>query len=356
MAQIRRTNRDAALTPVIGAADQAFDALSDLLDAVLEVSKLMLGRVRPEWRHIELAPLFSRLDAQLRPFAEQKGLRMQVDCPAQTYARADALLLERVLRNLCLNAIKFTRSGHVTLRARVRAGRVDLVVADTGIGIAAADLARVFEPFVQLGNPARQREQGLGLGLAIVRDLCALMELPLRLRSQPGRGSLFRLSCLAPDARTVQRLQAQARAAPDLVAGSLVVLIDDDPLSLEATAFSLGDMGCQVLPATSSEAALQALAAREDLPHAIVSDFRLDGESGLDAIARLRGALAERFGDEFEIPALLISGDTQPEEVQRIGDAGLRLLSKPIRPEALHAELNELFDRLLHPAAHETGA
>lgn len=345
LAHIHRSNRDAALAPAIAGADQAFSALNDLLDAVLEVSRLMLGSVRPDPETFDLQPLFTRLDAQLRPYAEQKGLSMTVHCPEGSYLHADPLLLERVLRNLALNAIKFTHRGGVHLRVRSGPQGLRLLVADSGVGIASADLARVFEPFVQLGNPARRRDQGLGLGLAIVRDLTQLLGIPLRVRSRPGRGTLFRLTCPRPDEHHVRRLRASDRAAPDLLQGSFIVLIDDDAMSLQATAFTLSESGCRTLTAASSDAALEALAEVDDLPHAIVSDFRLEAETGLAAIARLKGAFAQRFGDELDVAALLISGDTSPEEFERVEAAGYRLLRKPLAPADLRRELSELLRR-----------
>jgi signal transduction histidine kinase/ActR/RegA family two-component response regulator len=345
-AQIRRKNADAALQTTIAAAGQAVDALGDLLDAVLEVSKLMMGSVQPVVTRVDLPLLFDRLAAQLRPLAESKGLALVLQAPAGAAASSDAVLLERVLRNLCVNAVNFTATGTVTLRAALRPSHVLIQVLDTGCGIAPAHQAQVFEPLFQVGNAARDRQKGLGLGLSIVKDLCALLDIRLRLRSTPGRGTLFSLHLPLPEAAPAPQA-AEVEAAPRHLRGSLVLLIDDNSASLEATATTLRDAGCSVLTATSAAQALQALAGQDELPHAVLSDYRLaDGLTGLDAIATVREHLAQRFGAELAVPALLISGDTAPAELARVQASGLSLLHKPLAPERLLAALNRLLASL----------
>jgi CheY-like chemotaxis protein len=253
--------------------------------------------------------------------------------------QTDAVLIERICRNLGMNALRYTAKGRVLMRLRRVGSQAQLSIADTGVGIARADWERVFEPFLQLRNPARDRTRGLGLGLTIVRELSALLGAGLRMRSQPGRGTVFTLRLPLSERPGPDAQMRNPEAWRHLLDGALILVIDDDARSREATALTLRDFGCEVVSAASSLQALAAPALAERLPSLILSDYRLEHETGLEAIDRVRSGLDDHFGDQFAIPGLLFSGDTAPEQLRRVRDAGLLMLHKPVAPETLRAAL-----------------
>jgi CheY-like chemotaxis protein len=218
---------------------------------------------------------------------------------------------------------------------------VRILVSDSGIGVPTSEQGRIFDEYYQVDNRARDRRKGLGLGLAIVRDLAQLLELPVRLKSAPGRGSSFALDVprapnVAPEADSPQE-NGQA----DFVRGAFVVLIDDDPLALDGLATTLRDFGCRVLAAASGEEALHGLTEAEFAPQIVVSDYRLGkDENGLEVIEMLTENQRTLYGESFKLPALLITGDTSPEELERVARAGHPILHKPFGARRLFETLN----------------
>ena len=310
----------------------ALQALGSQLDALLDVSKLDAGVVPVQARAFALQPFLAQLVAEFEPVAQRKGLRLQLACPTDACVRADTLLFERVVRNLVDNAIKYTERGHVSLHAQRQAGGLQLVVSDTGLGIPADEQQRVFEEFYQLGNPERNRSQGLGLGLAIVKRLADLMALPLVLRSAPGQGT--QVSLLLPEAA----LPAPPPAAPSPspaapLAGLRLLVVDDEEQVRQGMLAVLGGLGCQAMAVADAD---EACAAATGLrPDAVLADLRLRGTvDGIAAVARLR---AMHPG----LPALLISGDTAPERLREASAAGLRLLHKPVPLDVLVQALRD---------------
>lgn len=303
------------------------EALLDLtseLDALLDVSKLDAGVVRANVVTIPLGPVLQRMHQAFETAAREKGLDLRVDAPGDVAVRADRQLLERVLRNLLENAVKYTRQGRVAVDACVKGDAAVLSIRDTGPGIAPEEQDRIFEEFYQLDNPERDRKKGLGLGLAIVRRLVDLMDIRLELHSQPGQGSSFVLTM--PLAQAGGAEQAGPAAAWPL--GRLKVLVVDDELAVaRGMQVLLEETGCDVSVATDTAEALQR--ARDTRPHIVLADLRLRGEdSGLKTISALRQLYPR-------LPALIVSGDTAPERLQEVRRAGIELLHKPLRREAI---------------------
>ena len=329
---------DARVREIGGHIRQSVESLERLFNALLDLSRLDAGALAAEPRQFDLAELARRLSVEYRAKAGEKALRYELEC-APLWLYADPILLERILRNLLENAVRFTDSGHVALRAS-RAGRDAIVsVADSGCGIPAAEQAHVFEEFYQLHNPGRDRSKGLGLGLSIVRRLVELLGYRVELASAPGQGSVFTLTL--PDAvvEAPQAAgQADAAAPPPDVGGVRVLVIEDDAEARLAIELTLRSWGCVPLCAASLAEAHAALARDAGKPDVLLSDLRLSGDGdGVAAIESLRRALGP-------LPAALLSGDVLAASPHA---ASLPVLHKPVKPAALRA----LIDRLAHGGA-----
>lgn len=316
--------------------EEMVQALDALVDALMDISRIDSSAITLRVRPVALGPLVERLASEFAEQAEAQGLQLRVR-PTSAWVITDGLHLERILRNLLSNALRYTTRGGVLLAARMRGrgdrARVVLGVWDTGAGIAPSDQARVFDEFVQLDNPGRRRTHGMGLGLAIVQRLAQRLDHPVELRSRVGRGSCF--SVALPLASAAAQADATARAgtfdvALPSLAGLDVWLVEDDPDVLAATTRLLERWGCSVR-ASADGSDLDAATA----PHCVVCDWRLPaGRNGLDVIRRLRA------GEPSGIRALLISGETMPAEVLAAADAErVDVARKPLAPARLRAWL-----------------
>ncbi|MEK0082921.1 PAS domain S-box protein [Benzoatithermus flavus] len=330
--------RDHPAAVVLGNMEQALEALGALLDSLLDVSKLDAGLVVAQPAPIPLAPLLERLAAEYAPRAEAAGLRLRVVSP-RVVVRSDPVLLERMLRNLIENALRYTKRGGVLVGCRRRGEHVRIEVVDTGIGIASDQFQDVFEEFYQVGNPERDRRKGLGLGLAVVRRLSRLLDHPVELHSRPGRGSTFAI--LVPRATVVELPQPPARfsGGDGGFSPGVVMVIEDDALIRIGLEAMIEDWGHTVLAAASVDEAI-VMTDREPLPDAVVTDYRLQGgRTGLDAVLSLQAKLGR------PIPATIVTGDTAPERLAEAKRGGFRLLHKPVGPlelkEAVTAMLRE---------------
>ncbi|HSD39111.1 MAG TPA: ATP-binding protein [Rhodocyclaceae bacterium] len=309
------------------------EAMENLLDSLLDISKLDAGVVTANPRPFALGPLFERIANEYQHSAQDKGLILRVR-PSTYWIDSDPLLFERILLNLVTNALRYTPRGAVMVTARKRGTRIHIEVRDSGIGIPQEAQDSVFQEFVQLDNAARDRSKGLGLGLAIVRRLAELLGHHITLSSQPDRGSIFSVEVRA--ARPIESKAKDERAGADLV-GLVVAIVDDDALAMESLAGLLRAWGCYVVSGESLEALQDALADNDVTPQILISDFRLPGpRNGLEVIAALR----QQFGPA--LPGLLLSGDTGPEVLRQATDLGIPLLHKPVRPAKLRAAISHL--------------
>ena len=330
---------------LLGHVRNTVDGMGAMFNALLDISRLDAEMVRPAYSAVVLAPLMARIATDEGAIASAKGLALRcvVQGPADLAVYTDAQLLERVLRNLVSNAVRYTTTGGVLLQADLRGGRLRLRVADSGIGIPRARRAEVFQEFVQLHNPERDRDQGLGLGLAIVQRLCGLLAVPLQLRSRPGRGTVFTLHLpLAGALALPLPAEGQGLAAglptglPELAPGDLVLVIDDAADIRVAMAALLRGWGCQVLTAASLDSLLPQLMALTAPPRLILCDLRLHGpDDGLAVIEQLRSD----FNDE--LPAILVTGDTGPDRLRDAAASGLGLLHKPVSEAALRLAIGQ---------------
>ena len=323
-----RDPEDAALVQRISTS---VASLESLFSALLDISRLEAGVVAADTRALALDPLLARLANDFAPEAIEKGLRFAV-VPTRLAVRSDPVLLERILRNLVANALRYTREGGVVVGARRRGAQASIEVWDSGPGIAPEHLDRVFEEFYQVGNPERDRSRGLGLGLAIVRRLAKLLGHEIDVASRPGRGSVFRLRVAVAAAADVAPDEPVPAPPADPLSGRRILVIDDEEPVREGMRQTLVAWQCTPVLAADADTAVAACAGIP--PDAMVVDFRLPrGRSGLDAIAAVRGALGR------DVPAIVVSGESTGDQIARIRDAGFTLLHKPVAPAKLRAAL-----------------
>jgi signal transduction histidine kinase len=318
--------QDTATREIVDCINASVEALERQFTALMDISKLDAGAVVPSRARFPLAPLFARLEREFAPLAAARGLRLGI-VPTGAWVDSDPVLLERVLANFVSNAVRHTARGGAVLGVRRRGAQVAIEVRDTGAGIPAAERERIFEAFYQIRPATHDASQGMGLGLAIIRRLAALLGHPIEVDSTPARGSRFAI--VVP--------RAAARAACSL-AGALIAVVDDESAIVDAMRFWFAQWGAQVCGAGSGGAVLAALGELGRYPDLIVADYRLAGGAlGTDAVARLRAELGQ------QIPAVLISGDASAEAFAAMRSTAPDVLLKPVLPDELHL----LAERLL---------
>ena len=311
-------------------------AMQDLLDGLLDLSRLDAGNVPVRMGAVNLNGLLDAVRIGLQATAEAKGLRLRIR-PTTLWGYSDPLLLQRILFNLVINAIRYTEHGSVLVTCRPRdAGRgVCIEVRDSGIGIPAEHHEDIFKEFYQLANRAGDRHFGLGLGLNIVQRSAALLGHPLNLRSQTDCGTRFCVQverCQPGAARSTEILLP----TPGDLSGMRVLLIEDNAHARTAVQELLQSWGCQVQVASNLAQALEQQQAAGVLD-IIVSDYHLGAhETGLDCIAALRQQAGR------ELPACLMSGETHADFLQQVKEARLPLLHKPVRPAKLRSLLRHM--------------
>ena len=350
--------RDPDVRPLVASVRASVEALEGLFAQLLDLSQLEAGVLHPEPTAFALDPLFARIAADLGPQAVANGLELRT-VRTRLVVRTDPVLLERIVRNFVANAVRYTRVGGVVLGTRRRGGAVRIDVVDSGVGIAAADRARVFDEFVQLAAVTRQHAggRGMGLGLAIVRGLAALLGHAIDMDSAPGRGSRFSITIPRATRASRRRAYPAARFAPSsqALAGTRIVVVDDDPAVVDAMRALFASWEATATGGDAAATALAALLAANGLHSAvdlIIADLRLaNGVSGLDAVRQLRSKLGA------ETPALIVSGDTSATARAEVESSGIRLLVKPVvasaLKEAAEAALRSAPTR--HPAAADPG-
>jgi CheY-like chemotaxis protein len=325
-----------------GQIGKSVNALVDMFDDLLDVSRLDAGIVEPRKQHFLLETLFDRIYGDFAPLAQAKGLSFQLpvcmgkDCEAgscDVVVYSDPFLLERMLRNLISNAIRYTDAGGVTLRCTCMPGKVSLEVADTGIGIRAETLPHIFEEYYQADNPHRDRRKGLGLGLAIVRRIEGLLEFKVQVKSEPGVGSVFSFEVPIGDSSSLVQPFVVSHANYDLN-GSVIALVEDDPDIREQSVDLMEQWGCKVVAGEYAEDVMRKLDIAELRPDLLVCDYRLPyGRTALHVISQMR----QLWG---ELPAVVLTGDTASETLHEIHDSGAILLHKPIAPMRLRAMMH----------------
>jgi signal transduction histidine kinase/CheY-like chemotaxis protein len=320
---------------VVHSINSSVEALDSLFNELLDISRIDAGVIKVNRRHFAIEPMFARLRTDFAPEADERHLRLSIR-PSPLHLDSDPVIVERILRNLVANALRYTREGGVLVVARRRGDNVSLEVWDTGIGIPPEDRSRVFEEFYQIGNPGRDRRKGLGLGLAIVKRLATLLGADLALDSRVQRGTRFALVVPRGEREEAAPKTADAPVArPEGLVGRVILVIDDETHILEAMRTLLGGWGAQVLTAASLEEALVATTGLERAPDLVVADYRLGaGPNGAEAIEALRG----RWG--AALPAIVVTGSATPGLMQEARTRRLQVLAKPLAPAKLRALIN----------------
>ncbi|MFT3762223.1 MAG: PAS-domain containing protein [Pseudoxanthomonas sp.] len=305
----------------------ALDSTTDLLNGLLDMSRLEAGGLLPEPRDFPLAEVLEPLASEFRALAGARGLAFAY-LPTRAWVHSDPQLLRRVLQNFLANAVRYTRSGGIVLGVRRTGGKLRVEVHDSGPGIGADEQRAIFDEF-RRGEGAEG--QGLGLGLSIADRIARLLDAPLSLRSRPGRGSVFAVA-LARVATPAAK-PASGTARPGL-AGRRILAVDNDPVALAALAQLLEGWGCRVFAASSEAEAASRLA--RDETDAWLFDYHLDdGDTGVALWRRL----CERFDAR---PCLILSADHGDDVRAAVREADLQLLSKPLRPLALKSVLDRM--------------
>jgi signal transduction histidine kinase len=331
---------------VIERIDAAVAAMNELFNALLDISKLDAGALIPDITEFPVAQLLLRIEATFGGAAREKGLSLRVRSSSE-WVRSDFILLERILFNLTSNAVRYTSHGKILVGCRRRGGQLRIEVWDTGRGIPEDQRQNIFGEFYRLRNSGSDPHGGLGLGLAIVDRLCRLLDHRIELISTLGRGSRF--TVVVPRVAAHTKVAGPTAPTPAMfdLGGKLVVVIDNDQLSLGGMAGLLRSWGCRVVTGDSDHAALSALAGQECSPDVIITDYHLnDGKTGIEIIEQLRSAFHN------PIPAFLMSGDTSPELLREAHAHGYHLQHKPVGPMMLRTMLNQLLKKGKVARAH----
>lgn len=322
---------------LVGRVEQSVEALSTLLNALLDISKLDAGTIVPQLQTCAVSVMLDRVAADYQMLAGIKNIRLIVR-PCAEYITSDPQLLERILMNLVGNAIRYTYpNGCVMIACRRRGNLLRIEVRDNGVGISKTDQNNIFREFFQVSQQRTDNNKGLGLGLAIVDRLVKLLGYRIELRSAPGKGSVFALEIPLARRPGKSSSAAQTLSGPgqgleeSLLIGKRLLVVDDDPMVLSSTASILASWGCIVSTAASLAQVGQFLRDGETWDF-IISDYQLgNNESGIDIVAMVR----QHHGRQ--IPCVLISGDTSPAIVKLASVSGHHLLHKPVRPAKLRS-------------------
>ncbi|MFT3800564.1 MAG: ATP-binding protein [Burkholderiaceae bacterium] len=320
-----------SIRSVVSRIDSAVESIDALLGGLLDLSRLDAKAIEPTLAPFDLDHLCARLSDEFRPIADNKNLRFDVDAKVGIVI-SDPVLVERIIRNLLQNALRYTLTGSVRLQARRDDSTFAIDVIDTGIGIPPDLQARVFEEYFQVTNPGRQRNLGLGLGLSIVERLCALLGARIELTSTPGKGSTFRVVHPIRSSPAYRSLPTAPAATADaqIPAGSVVVVVDDDAGVQDGLTALLEGWGCRVVSGSTPEEAFeQAVLQRLTRIDCLLTDYRLGAaQTGFDVPAHAPTTLAPGA-------VIVMTGDIDAAVRTEALARGFQFLDKPLRPDTL---------------------
>jgi two-component system, chemotaxis family, CheB/CheR fusion protein len=338
--RIREGRKEEALE-LVARLDETAAAMSGMLNTLLDINQIEAGAVHAEMISFPIADLLERLKDEFTYHAQAQNLALRV-VRCRLSVHSDPRLLEQMIRNLLSNALKYTTHGKVLLGCRRRNDVLSIEIWDTGIGIPDEELQRIFDEYHQLDNAARERSRGLGLGLSIVQRLSDLLSHPVRVRSKPGKGSVFAIDIkLSLSAAAIQMKDRQpemdetiAEAVPRTGA---VLIIEDDPEVCSLLDMLLKDQGCRTATAPDGIAALDLVARGKIRPDLILADYNLPkGLDGLQVVEKLRAQLRRR------IPVIVLTGDISTSTLRDIARHDCVQLNKPVRLKELTQAVQSL--------------
>ncbi len=335
---LRQRVHEPEVAQLVNSINESVDALEGLFSELLDITRIDSGGVEVHVQHFVVGDIFRKLRLHFEPAAFEKGLALRLRGDKRV-AHGDPLLVERILRNLVSNAIRYTNDGSVLVSCRQRGGKLLLQVWDTGVGIREQERQRIFEEFYQVPNSVTvspEQRRGLGLGLAIVKRLAGLMDAPLSVRSRPGHGTVFSLELPLGQAPRAAATPVPGKGPIRLtLEGRLIVIVEDEPAVRAGLEVLLRGWGAQIMSFDSvSGSARWAEGADPDLvkPDLLIVDYRLEeGKTGVDAITALRA----RFG--AAVPAILVTGSTMTGHDKDAQLHDFHLLIKPVVPNKLRA-------------------
>ena len=325
----RKSVTDQAHQSIIAKQQKSLDSMARLLNALLDISKLEAGIVKPDITDCAVQKIFDDLHAEFDEQARMKGLELIVE-PCGDIARSDSRLLTQILENFISNAIRYTHDGFVRLRCIHQATYIRLEVLDTGLGIEPDEIGNIFDEFHQ-ATAGATRPEGLGLGLSIVKRTADLLGCDLDVDSKPGKGSAF--SVVVPQGNRAELALADSEQTPlpESVTGKILI-VDDEPAVLDATAILLNLEGFDVQTASSGPEAIKRIA--DQSPDLLITDYHLRGdETGAEVIRSIRHQIGR------DIPVIVVSGDTSDAlALQDLNDIGF--LTKPVDTDELLSEIS----------------
>jgi len=320
---------------LVGNIDASLDAVEEIIGALLDISRLDTGAMKPEFVSLRIDDILRQLEVEFTPLAHSKGLRLDfVHCSLAVHS--DRRLLRRLLQNLVSNAIKYTLEGRVLVGCRRRNGRLRIDVYDTGLGIPPSKREAIFQEFHRLDQGAKVA-RGLGLGLSIVERIARVLNHRVEVDSTVGRGSHFSMEVPLASAAPIRE---PARTVSDIDRGQLagieVVCIDNDVAILNGMELVLAGWGCRVIKAPDLDTAVAAIEEARFPPRVLLVDYHLDSGNGIQAIVELR----RRYG--LDLTAILITADRSPAVREEARAHDVLLLNKPVKPAALRALMTQV--------------
>ncbi|VAW50132.1 hypothetical protein MNBD_GAMMA06-1854 [hydrothermal vent metagenome] len=322
---------------ILARLDDSINAMRGLFNALLDISKLDAGVVQAKIKDFNIAGILNIIKDEYAPQAKEKGLALKLHC-RDVVVRSDPGLLDSVLRNLVVNSIRYSQSGKVLIGCRLRSKYLSIEVWDTGQGIAKKHQQDIFQEFFQIENQQRDRDQGLGLGLSVVRRVAKLLDCPIRVDSVEGKGSRFTIDVpLGDRAAVLVDSEIKQQASKHVLDGIHVLVVDDEPAIQQAMQGVLTSWGCQVFIAQSGEEILFKLDDNDFPPDIIIADYRLPGSmTGVQTVQQVRDFF------KTDIPAILITGDIETNKLQDVQQSAIPLLHKPVQPGKLRTLMHHL--------------
>ena len=328
----------AANAELVENIDLALASVEDLLSALLDISKLDAGAVTPEVSDFPLRGILAPLATEYAAVAAERGIDLKV-VGSGAVVRSDMRLLRRIVQNFLSNALRYVQGGRVVVGCRRAGEGIRIEVWDNGPGIPRDKIAEIFQEFRRLDTPVTKgRDRGMGLGLAIVDRVARMLDHPITVRSEPGRGSVFAVTVpRGTERRAVRPASVAARPMTNRLAGTSVLVLDNEPAVVAGMEALLRGWACDVVSATNGDEALALLSGMPQPPDLLIADYHLDdGALGVNEVARLRAACGRI------LPAVIVTANRTPELADEAKAAGCLVLNKPVKPAQLRAVMSGL--------------